>query len=336
MAGRDLATRGLATVFGASGFLGRYVVRALAARGWRIRAASRRPDRANYLLTAGRVGQIVPAQVNLRYASSIAPVLADAEVAINLVGLLEERGAQNFEAVHVFGARAAARAAREAGVTRFIQVSAIGADPQGEAVYARTKGRAEAAVREIYPDAVILRPSLLFGAEDDFFNRFAELARVFPVLPLIGGGVTRFQPAYVGDVAEAVAKAADGEARGGVVYELGGPEVKTFRELLAYICAVTQRRRAFVPVPFGLARYPAAVTEVVDALTLGLFPRALKLTRDQIALLQSDNVVSAEAVAAGLTLDGLGIVPHAIESIVPSYLYRFRKHGQFDRPQEVL
>ncbi len=329
MAPNALATSGLGTVFGASGFLGRYVVRALAMRGYRLRAGSRRPDLGNFLAPMGRTGQVVPVQTNLRYPASLTAALREASFAVNLVGVLTETGRQNFEAVHVFGARAAARAAREAGVERFVHVSAIGADPEGAAKYARSKGRAEEAVREIYPDAVILRPSILFGPEDDFFNRFAAMARIAPALPLMGGGRTRFQPVYVGDVAEAVAKAAAGEAKAGATYELGGPEVKSFKEILAYICAVTGRRRALLPVPFGLARGPAALTETLSGLSLGLFPKMLLMTPDQLKLLESDNVVSAAAAEAGLTLEGLGIEPHAIESIVPSYLYRFRKTGQF-------
>ncbi len=335
MAGNDLATRGIATVFGGSGFLGRSVIAALAGRGWRIRAGSRRPDLGNYLQPLGRVGQIQPVQANLRFPASLAPVLRDANVAVNLVGILGESGRQTFEAVHAAGARAAATAAKEAGVERFVHVSAIGADARSASAYARTKARAEAAVRDVYPDAVILRPSILFGPEDDFFNRFAALARMAPVLPLIGGGHTRFQPAYVGDVGEAVAIAADGGAKPGATYELGGPEVKTFKELLAYICAVTGRHRPLVPVPFALLRGPAAATELLDGLLLGLFPKMLVLTRDQLTQLRHDNVVSAESVAAGLTLPGLGIEPRAIASIVPTYLYRFRKAGQFDRDRSA-
>ena len=331
MAGKDLATAGLATVFGGTGFLGRYVVRALANRGYRIRAGSRRPDLANYLQPMGRVGQIQPVQTNLRYPSSLPAALRDAEVAVNLVGVLTESGRQNFEAVHVFGARTAAKAAKEAGVRRFVQVSAIGADREAESVYARSKGRAEDAVRDIFPDAVILRPSVLFGPEDDFFNRFAALARMAPALPLIGGGRTRFQPAYVGDVAEAVAKAAEGNADPGATYELGGPEIKSFKDILEYICAVTGRHRMLLPIPFVLARYPAAATETLDSLAMGLFPKMFLTTRDQLKLLEHDNIVSPHAIEAGLTLSGLGIEPTAIESIVPTYLYRYRKTGQFDR-----
>ena len=331
MAGSDLATSGLVTVLGGSGFLGRHVVRAIAQDGFRILAGCRRPDLANYLQPLGRVGQIQPVQANIRYGSSLAAALRNAKVVVNLVGVLNESGRQTFEAVHVFGARAIAKAAREAGVERFVQVSAIGADLQSPSVYAQSKARAEEAVREIYPDAVILRPSIVFGPEDDFFNRFAAMARMSPVLPLIGGGHTRFQPVFVGDVAEAVAKAVAGQASLGTTYELGGPAIKTFRELLEYICTVTRRSRGLLPIPFGLAQYPAAATETADGLLMGFFPKMLLMTRDQLKLLQSDNVVSQVAIGEGRTLEGLGIEPRAIESIVPTYLYRFRKQGQFDR-----
>ncbi len=299
MAGSDLATNGQVTVFGGSGFLGRHTVRALARAGFRIKAGCRRPDLANYLQPMGRVGQIHPVQANVRHPASLAAALHRSEVAINLVGVLTESGAQTFEAVHVFGARAMAKAAREAGVQRFVQVSAIGADPQSESLYARSKGRAEEAVREIYPDAVILRPSVLFGPEDDFFNRFAAMARFSPALPLPGGGHTRFQPVFVGDVADVVALAAEGGAKGGTVYELGGPGVRTFREIMDYVLATTQRRRALVSVPFGAMEGPAAVTETLSRLMMGLFPKTLLMTRDQLKLLERDNVVSPEAAARG-------------------------------------
>ena len=335
MAGAELATRGQVTVFGASGFLGRHVVRALARSGSRIMAACRRPDLANYLQPLGRVGQIQPIQANARYPASLAAALRGAEVAVNLVGILTESGNQSFEAVHVFGARAMAKAARDAGIARFVQISAIGADAASESAYARSKARAEEAVREIYPDAVILRPSVVFGPEDEFFNRFASLARMSPVLPLIGGGHTRFQPVFVGDVADAVSKAAEGGLRPGTTYELGGPAIKTFRELMEYICAVTQRPRALVSIPFGTMELPAAMTETADRLLLGAFPKALLTTRDQLKLLKHDNVVSPEAEAEARTLKGMGHEPRAIESVVPSYLYRFRKHGQFDRDSRL-
>jgi NADH dehydrogenase len=307
------------------------VVRALAQRGWRIKVASRRPDLAIHVQPMGRVGQIHAVQANVRYPASVAAALRNSDAVVNLVGILSSSGRQNFDAVHSFGARAVARAAKEQGVTELVQVSAIGADPDSESDYARTKGRAEASVREVVPGAVIIRPSVLFGPEDDFFNRFAALARVSPVLPLMGGGSSRFQPAYVGDVAEAVARLLEGRGAPGTTYELGGPEVKTFRELMAYICEVTGRRRGLLPIPFGLARPPALLSEIVDGLTFGAMPSMLRLSRDQLKLLKSDNVVSAAAQAERRTFAGLGIEPQAVESIVPSYLYRFRKTGQFER-----
>ncbi len=331
MAGFDTAHDRLVTVFGGSGFLGRHAVRALADRGWRIRVASRRPDLAFHVQPQGRVGQISAVQANLRFPASVTAAMRGASAVVNLVGILAEGGRQNFEAVHAFGARAVVRAAREAGVDHVVHVSAIGADPEGASVYARTKARGEAAVREAYPEAVVLRPSILFGPEDNFFNRFAGMARVSPALPLIGGGHTRFQPVYVADVAEAVARAVSGGAKPGATYELGGPSVRTFRELLEYICTVTGRRRLLVPLPFGLADYPAMATEIANTALFGALPESLLLTRDQVTLLKSDNVVSADASAEGRTLDGLGIEPRALDSIVPSYLYRFRKTGQFDR-----
>lgn len=327
----EIAKERIITVFGGSGFLGRYVVRALAQRGWRVKVASRRPDLAIHLQTMGRVGQIQAVQANLRYPASLAGALRKTDAVVNLVGILSQRGRQNFEAVHSFGARAVARAAREHGITDVVHVSAIGADPAAEADYARTKGRAEAAVREAVPNAVILRPSVLFGPEDDFFNRFAALARISPVLPLIGGGGSKFQPAYVGDVAEAVALAVEGRAAPGSTFELGGPEVKTFKELMQFVCETTGRHRSLIPLPFGLMSYPALATEIVNGVTLGALPSMFLITRDQLKLLQSDNVVSSAARAERRTFAGLGIEPQALESIVPSYLYRFRKTGQFER-----
>ena len=335
MAGSELATNGQVTVFGGSGFLGRHVIRALARAGFRILAGCRRPDLANYLQPLGRVGQIQPVQTNVRYGASLAAALRHAEVAVNLVGILTEAGQQTFEGVHVDGARAVAKAARAAGVRRFVHVSAIGADADSDSAYARSKARGEEAVRDVFPDAVILRPSVVFGPEDDFFNRFAAMARFSPALPLIGGGHTRFQPVFVGDVADAVTLAALGQAAPATTYELGGPAVKTFRELMAYILSVTQRRRALVSVPFAAMDYPAAATEALSGLMMGLFPDALVMTRDQLKLLRHDNVVSPEAAAQGRTLQGLGTEPRAIESVVPTYLVRFRKHGQFDRDSRL-
>jgi uncharacterized protein YbjT (DUF2867 family) len=312
----------LVTIFGGSGFLGRHLVRALAKRHYRIRVAVRRPDLAGHLQPLGRVGQIHAVQANLRYPDSVAAALRNADVAINLVALLFERGRQTFPAVHVAGADAVARAAAAAGA-RMIHISALGADLNSPAAYGRTKALGEIAVLAAVPGATIFRPSILFGPEDDFFNRFAAMARLSPVLPLVGGGLTRFQPVFVGDVAEAIAKATDGETRAGTTYELGGPEVKTFKELLAFVLATIERRRLLVPLPFALA--------ALQARFLQFLPKP-PLTPDQVNLLRSDNVVSAEATREGRTLQALGIDATTIAAIVPTYLWRFRKTGQF-RPR---
>ncbi len=321
----------LVTVFGGTGFVGRHVVRALAKQGWRIRVACRRPDLAGHLQPSGRVGQIHAVQANLRYPASVAAAVRGADAVINLVGILTETGRQSFDAVQGFGARAVARAAKEAGVKTFVQMSALGADPQSDSAYARTKAAGEAAAFEFFPDAIVLRPSIIFGPEDDFFNRFAALARMSPVLPLIGGGETRFQPIYVGDVAQVFVRALSGQIKPGMVYELGGPEVKSFRELMEFTCATIGRKRLLAPIPFSAAHYMALGTEVAAKASLGLFPKMLLTTRDQVRLLQRDNVVSQEALNEGRTLGGLGIEAESIGAIVPSYLYRFRKSGQFER-----
>ncbi len=325
-----LPSQQLVTVFGGSGFVGRHVVRALVKRGYRVRVAVRRPDLAGFLQPLGMVGQIHAVQANLRYPDSVAAAVRGAAAVVNLVGILQEGGRQSFAGVQANGARAIAQACAAAGIARLVQVSAIGADRDSKSLYARSKAEGEAAVLAAVPGAVILRPSIVFGPEDGFFNRFAALARVLPALPLVGGGETRFQPVFVGDVAEAVARGVDGVVAGGRVYELGGPEVKSFRELLAYICEVTDRKRLLVPLPFPVARIQARILELVDTLTLGLLPDAIKLTRDQVTLLESDNVVSAAALAEGRSFEGLGIAPVSVEAIVPSYLWRFRKAGQFD------
>ena len=320
----------IVTVFGGSGFVGRHVVRALARQGWRIRVACRRPDLAYHLQPLGRVGQIHAVQANLRYPDSVAAALHGSEAVVNLVAILNEHGAQKFAALHVRGARAVAQAAAQAGITNVVHVSAMGADADSPSLYARTKAAGEAEVLASCPDAVIFRPSLIFGPEDSFFNRFAALARISPVLPLFGGGETKFQPVYVGDVAEAIARALAGHAQPGAVYELGGPEVKTFRELMQYVCDVIGRRRILLPLPFAAGDAMAFGTEIADSLSLGLFPKMLLTTRDQIKLLAADNVVGAQAAADHRTLEGLGIHAEAIESIVPTYLVRFRKTGQFE------
>ncbi len=255
--------------------------------------------------------------------------MRNADAAVNLVGILRQRGKQTFEAVHHEGARNVAAAVRAAGIGNFVHVSALGADPDSRSDYARTKAAGEAAVREILPDAAILRPSVVFGPEDHFFNRFAALARLSPVLPLIGGGGTKLQPVYGGDVGKAVAAALDGKAAPGAIYELGGPEVRSLREIIEFILAVIERKRALVSLPFGPASGFGAISELVAQLTLGLMPEDFVLTPDQVKLLRQDNVVSAAATAARHTLNGLGIAPESFEALVPAYLTRYRKTGQF-------
>lgn len=318
----------LVTVFGGSGFLGRHVVRALARRGYRVRAAVRRPDLAGFLQPLGIVGQVTAVQANLRYPDSVAAAVRGADAVVNLVGILQESGRQSFSGVQAQGARAVAQACAQLGIERLVQVSALGADAESTSLYARSKAEGEAAVTALVKRAVVLRPSVMFGPEDTFFNRFAALARMLPVLPL-AGAQTKFQPVFVGDVAEVIARAVDGKVAPGI-YELGGPEVKTLKELIEYVCELTGRKRLLAPLPFPVARLQAQVLEIVNTLSLGLLPNEFLLTRDQVALLQSDNVVSAAAQQAGRTLQGLGLVPTSVEAEVPSYLWRFRKSGQFD------
>ncbi len=320
----------LVTVFGGSGFVGRHVVRALVKRGYRVRVAVRRPDLAGFLQPLGMVGQIHAVQANLRYPASVAAAVKGADAVVSLVGIMQQSGRQSFSAVQANGARAVAQACAAAGIDRLVHVSALGADAESRSAYARTKSEGEAAMFASVPGAVVLRPSVMFGPEDSFFNRFASMARMMPVLPLVGDGVTKFQPAFVGDVAEVVARAVDGAVAGGRVYELGGPEVLSMREIVEEICKITGRKRLLVSLPFPLAKLAGRVMEFADKLTLGLIPDELVITRDQATLLQSDNVVSAEAKAEGRDFVGLGIAPTSVEAVVPSYLWRFRKTGQFD------
>jgi uncharacterized protein YbjT (DUF2867 family) len=312
----------LVTVFGGSGFLGRHVVRALCKRDYRIRVAVRRPELAGHLQPLGKVGQIHAIQANLRYPASVEAAMRDSQVAINLVGILAEGGAQTFDAVQGEGAGAVAKAAAAVGA-RMVHVSVIGANENSESRYARAKAAGEKAVFSAIPSATVLRPSVVFGPEDQFTNRFAALARMSPALPLIGGGATKLQPVYVGDVAAAVADAVDGKTKAGATYELGGPEVLTMREIMEIILATTERNRMLVSLPFGLAKF--------KAMFLQFAPGALKLTPDQVTLLRSDNVVSDAAKAAGLTLEGLGIVADSLEAVAPQYLWRFRAAGQFQK-----
>jgi uncharacterized protein YbjT (DUF2867 family) len=312
----------LVTVFGGSGFLGRAVVRALAKRDYRLRVAVRRPELAGHLQPLGKVGQIHAVQANLRYPASVEAAMRDSHVAINLVGILTEGGGQTFDAVQATGAETIAKAAAAVGA-RMVHVSALGADEHSPAHYARAKAAGEGAVLAAVPSAVVMRPSVVFGPEDQFTNRFASLARMSPALPLIGGGLTRMQPVYVGDVATAIANAVDGKAKPGATYELGGPEVLTMREIIEIILDIIDRKRMLLTLPFGLARF--------KAFFLQFAPGALKLTPDQVELLRADNVVSDVAKAAGLTLEGLGIPPDSLEAIGPQYLWRFRPAGQFQR-----
>lgn len=309
----------VATIFGGSGFIGRYLVQQLARSGWVIRAAVRHPDAAAFLRPMGHVGQITPLAANIRDDASVAAAVSGVDVVVNLVGILYERGPQTFQAVHVEGARRVAAAAKAAGARRFVQMSALGADPASPSEYARTKAAGEEAVRTAFPEAAVARPSIVFGPEDDFFNRFAAMARFLPALPLIGGGETKFQPVYVGDVAEALAKMVEDPATEGRTYELGGPQVYSFKELMQILLREIGRRRLLVPLPHSLARLQAAVLEHLPV---------PPLTRDQLELLKRDNVVS------GLTptLADLGIAPTAVEVILPTYLSRFRRGGRVQQP----
>jgi NADH dehydrogenase len=319
----------LATVFGGSGFVGRHIVRALAREGWRVRVAVRRPDLAGFLRPLGVVGQVEMVQANLRYPASVEAAVEGADAVINAAGVKRESGAQTYEAVHVAGAAAIAAASAAHGVTRLVHVSGIGADAGSMNPYIASKGRGEEAIRAALSGAVILRPSVIFGPEDEFLNRFATLARALPALPVFGGGATRLQPVFVGDVALAALAALNDPASVGRTYELGGPETMTLREIMALTLSITERQRALVPLPFGPALLIARMTELASTLSLGKFPKALTMTRDEVELLRHDNIVSASALAEGRTLTGLGVEPQGVEAIAPAYLYRFRKTGQY-------
>jgi NADH dehydrogenase len=309
------------TVFGGSGFIGRHLIGRLARQGWIVRVAVRRPSRADFLKPMGDVGQITPIRAPIQDQIAVESAVAGADAVINLVGILYERRHQTFAAVHDRGAQTVAAASAAAGVGRLVQVSALGADPHSTADYARSKGAGETAVRAACPDAVILRPSVVFGPEDGFFNRFAELARISPVLPLIGGGKTRFQTVYVGDVADAIAKTVSDPACAGRTYELGGPHVYTFKELMELLLRQIHRRRLLVPWPFAMAELQAIFFELLPV---------PPLTRDQVRMLRHDNVVAEGA----LTLADLGIAPTAAEVILPTYLDRYRPSGRFGRTQD--
>jgi uncharacterized protein YbjT (DUF2867 family) len=317
-----LDNKALVTIYGGSGFIGRHLVGAIAKTGARMRVAVRRPELAGHLQPLGGVGQINAVQANVRYPDSLLAAARGADAVVNLVGILFPTGKQTFEAVQDEGAAHVAEAARAGGARAMVHVSAIGANEHARSAYARSKAEGEAAVRKLFPDAVILRPSVVFGPEDDFFNRFAALARLFPALPLIGGGKTRFQPVFVGDVVKAVVAGLTGKAHAGAPYELGGPEVLTLKQVMERVLAYSMRKRFLVPLPFWLAKFQAAF--------LQLLPTP-PLTIDQVRLLENDNVVSEEAKRSGRDLEALGIEPVAIAAIVPDYLEQFRPRGQFSQ-----
>lgn len=311
---------GLVTIFGGSGFVGAQVARAMARRGWRVRIAVRRPALAHELRMAGDVGQVQLTRCDINKKEEVAEALIGADVAINLVGILAETGRRKFDALHVEGSYNIAEAAAAAGVKQLVQMSAIGADADSKADYARTKGEAEIVVRQLFPQAVIVRPSIIFGMEDNFLNRFAAMATRSPFLPLIGGGETRIQPVSVGDVAEAVAVAATRTDAAGETYELGGPAVWTMKELMAYILRETGRDRFLLPLPFPVARMIGAVAQIPA--TIGLNP---VLTVDQVNMLETDNVVAEGAKG----LADLGIEPTGVQAVAKGYLWRYRVGGQY-------
>lgn len=321
-----LDNKALITIYGGSGFIGRHVVRAIAETGARMRIAVRRPELAGFLQPLGGVGQINAVQANVRYPDSLLAAAEDADAVVNLVGILSPSGKQTFKAVMDEGARNVAEAAQAKGARALVHVSAIGASPEAPSHYARSKAAGEKAVREAFPGAAILRPSIVFGPEDDFFNRFAAMARISPVLPLIGGGKTKIQPVFAGDVAKAVVAGLTGKTEPGAPYELGGPEVLTMKEVMQRVLAYTMRKRLLLSEPFFIAKLQGAF--------LQWLPKPL-LTVDQVRMLETDNVVSEEARRAGRTLERLGIEPVAIKSVVPEYLEQYRPRGQFSvyRPE---
>jgi NADH dehydrogenase len=312
----------LVTVYGGSGFVGRYIVRRLAKAGWRVRVAVRRPNEALFVKPYGVVGQVEPILCNIRDDTSVRAAMQGADVVVNCVGILTEAGKNSFDAVQAEGAGRIARIASESGVRRMVQISAIGADAASDSEYARTKAAGETAVLRHMQDAVILRPSIVFGPEDKFFNRFAGMTRMGPVLPVVGAD-TKFQPVYVDDVAQAAELAVIGKVEPGV-YELGGPDVETFRSLMQTMLDIVHRRRAIVNIPFFFARIMGFFFDLANTLSLGLIPA--QITRDQVRNLARDNVVSEGAKGFA----ELGITPVAMEAVLPDYLWRFRPSGQYD------
>ncbi len=310
----------LITIFGGSGFIGRYVVRALAAKGHRLRIAVRRPDLAKHLQPLGDPGQIMPVQANVRFSESVVAACIGADTVINLTGILDCSGEQTFESIHVEGAEIVARDAKEAGAKNFIHMSAIGADAGSPSQYGISKAEGEKRVLQQFENASIIRPSVVFGQEDRFFNLFAGLTKISMVLPLIGGGGTRLQPVFAGDVGEAIARLTELQPESSVTYELGGPQIYSLEQLLQFILKTVERKRFLVPVPWIMAELAGSV--------LGLMPNPM-LTREQVKMLKRDNIVSAAANDSGRNLEGLGIIPETVEEHVPLYLFRYRKSGQF-------
>ena len=312
----------LVTIFGGSGFVGRYIARRMAKEGWRVRVAVRRPNEALFVRPYGTPGQVEPVACNIRDDASVRAVIRGADAVVNCVGILNRSGKNTFDAVQAEGAGRIARIAAAEAVAQMVHVSAIGADTQSASAYSRTKAEGEGAVLAAFPGAVILRPSIIFGTEDGFFNRFAAMSRMGPILPVVGAN-TRFQPVYVDDVAQAAVKGVLGQAAPGI-YELGGPEVDTFRGLMQRMLTVIQRRRAVVNVPFWVATIMGFAFDALQAVTLGLIENKM-ITRDQVRNLRHDNVVSEGAKG----LADLGIQPTAMEAVLPDYLWRFRPSGQF-------
>jgi len=311
----------LITIFGGSGFVGTQVVQLLARAGYRIRVAVRRPDLAGHVKPLGGVGQVAPIQANVRNKDSVAAAVRGASIVINLAAIGIEKGKQRFRAINVMGARNVAEAAKAAGVKTLVQMSVLGADESSRSLFARSRAMGEAQVRAIFPEAVIFRPSIIFGVGDDFFNTLGQIARMLPIMPLFGGR-TKFQPVYVGDVAAALAQAATGNAKAGTTYELGGPDVLTHRELVQRVLADTNRRNPIVPLPAGIG--------TLLAIPMSLMPKPL-LTADRVTLLGIDNIVSQAATDEGRTLGAFDVAPRPLEAVLPSYLWRFSANGQFDR-----
>ncbi|OYU20372.1 MAG: complex I NDUFA9 subunit family protein [Rhodobacteraceae bacterium PARR1] len=312
----------LVTIYGGSGFVGRYIARRMAKEGWRVRVAVRRPNEAMFVRPYGAVGQVEPVLCNIRDDASVALAMRGADAVVNCVGILNTAGKNNFDSVQSQGAARIARLAAAEGVASLVHISAIGADKSSDSDYQRTKGEGEAAILSAFPGAVILRPSIIFGSEDGFFNRFAAMARMSPILPVFGAN-TRFQPVHVDDVAQAAVLGATGQAKPGV-YELGGPDIDTFRGLMHRMLTVIQRRRLVLGLPFFVGSIMGGVLDMVQAGTLGLFNNGL-VTRDQVRNLKRDNVVAPGA--AGFA--ALGITPTALDAVLPEYLWRYRPSGQY-------